>query len=79
MDIIPPDSKYHSTCDNNGENFPYLGKDNPHFIKSAGRGHKKHRHCADRESESDRSLSPLPPKLPVFSGSSSGSSWQFYC
>ena len=31
------------------------------------------------ESKSDRSLSSLPPKLPVFSWSSSLSSWQFYC
>ena len=31
---------------------------------------KKHRHSADGESQRDRSLSLLPPKLPVYSGSS---------
>ena len=76
MNVIPPDSKYHS--DNNGKIPPYAGKDNPHDTKSIDGGRKKHRNSADQESESDRSLSPLPPKLPVFSGSPSGSSWQSF-
>ena len=39
MDVIPPDSKYHS--DNNGKIPPYIGKDNPYDTKSTGRGRKK--------------------------------------
>ena len=78
MDVIPTVGKYPSTCYNNGKISPYSVKDNPPDNKSAGHSRKKHRYSVDQESESDRNLSPIPPNLPVFSGSPSGSSRQSF-
>ena len=74
MDVIPTVGKYPSTCYNNGKISPFSVKDNPPDNKSVGQSRKKHRYSVDQESESDRNLSPIPPNLPVFSGSPSGSS-----
>ena len=39
---------------------------------------KKTTEKQNERSRSDRSLSPLPPKLPIFSGEANGQSWQSF-
>ena len=67
IDVIPSNNKYEAKSEKSDQ------------TNEKEKVRKKHKNDHDsRDSDSDRSLSPLPPKLPVYSGEPKSTSWQSF-
>ena len=69
IEVIPSSNKYEAKSEDKKSDQ----------TNDKERGRKKHKNDhVSHDSDSDRSLSPLPPKLPVFSGEPKSTSWQSF-